>query len=81
MLWNNLARVTSLTHLSLPERKTPPLSFPTFKNYNIHIHVAFSPHFCQSAYENQPYTVKNLGEDMVDVVRRHWQGIVFPHVE
>ena len=82
MLWDNLARVTSLTHLSLPDRTPLSFSFSTFKNYNIHIHVAFSPHFAnQPMKEMKINTGKNLGKDMVDVVRRHWQGIVFPHVE
>ena len=86
LLWNYLARVTSLTHLSLPNLHlpdgTPSLIFHFRKLQYLHIHVAFAPHFANQPMRKMKINTGNtLGEDMVDVVHRHWQGTVFPHVE
>ena len=86
LLWNYLAGVTSLTHLSLPYltlQEGPPasLNFPFQELQYLHIHVAFAPRF-----ENQPLKVmridteSNSRQAMVEV-RQHWRGVVFPHVE
>jgi hypothetical protein len=87
LLWNYLARMTSLAHLSLPNLRLPhgrpseSLNFPFQELTYLHIHVAFTPRFA-----NQPLkmmkidTESGVGQLMVEV-RQHWQGIVFPHVE
>jgi hypothetical protein len=86
MLWNYLARVTSLTHLSLPDLELsdgppPSLIFPFRELQYLHIHVTFAPRFAdQPLKEMKIDTESDPGQLMVEV-RQHWQGIVFPHVE
>ena len=86
LLWNYLARVTSLTHLSLPNltlQEAPPTSlvFPFQELQYLHIHVAFAPRFA-----NQPLKILKIdteskpGKAMVEV-RKYWKGVVFPQVE
>ena len=75
----------SLSHLCLPGLRLtdglPSLIFPFRGLQYLRIHIAFAPRFA-----NQPLkwmkidTESKLGQLMVEV-RRHWQGIVFPHVE
>ena len=89
LLWNYLARVTSLTHLSLPYLQlgdSPPswprLIFPFQALQYLHIHVAFAPLFA-----NKPLKVLRIATGVRDhrqamvKVRQHWQCTVFPHVE
>jgi hypothetical protein len=84
LLWNFIARVTSLTHLSLPGLQLtdgPPSSliFAFQELKYLYIHIAFTPHFA-----NQPLKklkIDTEGDILMVEVRRHWQGIVFPHVE
>ena len=83
MLWNYLARVTSLTHLSLPHLDSIPpsfiFSFPELQY--LHIHIALAPRFAdQPMKEMEIKTESEPGRAMIEV-RRHWQGTVFPHVE
>ena len=87
LLWNYLARVTSLTHLSLPDLKChlpvcpPSLIFPFQELQHLCIHVALAPRFADQPMKKLTiYTESGLGQAMVEV-RQHWQGIVFPHVE
>ena len=89
-LWNYLARMTSLTHLSLPDLlvlsdRAPRLIF-TFQELQkyLHIHVAFAPHFADQPLkvlkidtESEPDVIVQLEPE----VRQHWQGTVFPLVE
>jgi hypothetical protein len=86
-LWNYLARVTSLTHLSLPKGGcyldlpdgSPPPIFCLPEIQYLHIHVALAPHFA-----NQPMKEMKIDTEskpVMEEVRQHWQGIVFPHVE
>ena len=88
LLWNYLARVTSLTHLSLPYLKLPEgppsllFTFPELRY--LHIHVALAPRFA-----DQPMKVMKIYTDSdstklrqaMKEVHQHWQGIVFPLVE
>ena len=85
MLWNYLARATSLTHLSLENlecsKGPPPPYFPLLRIHFLGIHVAFTPRFAdQPLKEMRIDTECKRGEAMVEL-RRHWQGTVFPHVE
>ena len=85
LVWNYLARVTSLTHLSLPDLELsdgpPSLIFPLQELQYLHIHVAFAPHFANQPLKKMRIdTESGPGQAMVEV-RQHWQGIVFPHVE
>ena len=86
-LWNCLARVTSLTHLSLSDVEgslpvcPPSLIFPFQELQHLCIHVALAPRFADQPMKKLTiYTESRLGQTMIEV-RRHWQGIVFPHVE
>ena len=87
LLWNYLARVTSLTHLSLADLRPlapdgiPSTIFHLPKLQYLHIHVAFAPRFADQPMKEMRIISKREPEAMVEVVRRHWQGIVFPHVE
>ena len=86
LLWNYLARVTSLTHLSLPSLKLqegPPASliFPFQGLQYLYIHVGFAPLFAnQPLKEMNIYTESGTGQTMEEV-NQHWHGVVFPHVE
>jgi hypothetical protein len=80
LLWNYLARVTSLTQLSLPNLRLPqegppPLSliFPFQELQYLYIHVAFAPRFKkQPLKEMKIDTESRRGQAMVEV-RQHWQ--------
>ena len=88
LLWRYLSRVSSLTHLSLPNLKLrdgppPSLIFPFQGLQYLHIHIAFTPRFAnQPLKEMKIDTESGQGQAMIEVVvRQHWQGIVFPYVE
>ena len=88
LLWNNIvARMTSLTHLSLPDLQLsecpPSLIFAFQELQYLRIHVAFAPRFAnQPLKELRIDTECERGGAMMEV-RRHWQGTVtvFSHVE
>ena len=93
LLWNYLARATSLTHLSLPNLEFqlphPSFIFPLQELQYLHVHVVLAPLFAdqpmkkmeissESSYRIRvidPVSIK------IELVRQHWQGIVFPHVQ
>ena len=83
LVWNYLARVTSLTRLCLPDLKLsdepPSLIFSFQELQYLHIHVAFAPRFANQPLKKMKID-SELGKLMVEV-RQHWQGIVFPYVE
>ena len=88
LLWNYLARVTSLTHLSLPDLRPPvPDSIPSLvfshpELQYLHIHVGLAPHFAdQPMKEMEIVTESGPSHLIIAEVRQCWQGIVFPHVE
>ena len=85
LLWNFLARVTSLTHLSLPGLKLPdgpPSPNFAFRELQyLHIHIAYVPLF-----EDQPLKIikidtQGISGQLMEEVRYHWRGVVFPYVE
>ena len=86
LLWNFIARVTSLTHLSLPHLELsdgPPhsLIFSFQELQYLHIHIAFAPRFADQPLKKMKIdTESGAGQLMVEV-RQLWQGITFPHVE
>ena len=90
LLWNYLARATSLTHLSIASYTgiklsncPPPPYFPPgpLRIHFLCIHVAFAPSFAdQPLKEMRIDTESEPGGAMVEV-RQHWQGTVFFHVE
>ena len=90
LLWNYLARVTSLTHLSLPFlqfREGPPASliFPFQGLQYLHIHVGFAPLFANQPLKEMKIYTQSLSKpdpwQAMEEVIQHWHGIVFPHVE
>jgi hypothetical protein len=88
LLWNYLARVTSLTHLSLPflelpDGPSPSLIFPFRGLQYLHTHVAFAPRFADQPLKEMKIDTESHypGQILMEEVRQHWQGIVFPHVE
>ena len=85
LIWNFIARVSSLTHLSLPNLQLPdgPLSliFSFQELQYLHIHIAFAPRFANQPLKKMKIdTDSEPGQLMVEV-RQFWQGITFPHVE
>ena len=86
--WNYLAKVTSLTHLSLPYLDLtllpdahPSLIFSFPELQYLHICLALAPHFADQHMEKMEFeTESEPGRVMVEV-RQHWQGTVFRHVE
>jgi hypothetical protein len=62
---------------------SPPLIFPFKELQYLHIHVAFAPRFADQPMKGMKIdTDSERGQFKLMVeVRRHWQGIVFPHVE
>ena len=85
MLWNYLARVTSLTHLSLPLlRRTPSHIFHFPELQYLHVHAELAPSFAdQPMKEMKIHTEREPGtfEALLPLLQRLWKGIVFPHVE
>jgi hypothetical protein len=88
VLWNYLARMTSLTHLSLQHLELsdgpPPSLVFSFQNLQyLHIHVALAPRFADQPMKKLEIDTETKHEDgkAMEEVRQHWQGIVFPHVE
>ena len=87
LLWNYLARVTSLTHLSIPLatlellEDLPPLIFPSQELQYLHIHVALAPLFANQPLKKLKIDTKSESGQLMVEVRQHWQGIVFPHVK
>jgi hypothetical protein len=90
LLWNYLARVTSLTHLSLPSlglsRHPPSCIFPFPELQYLHIDVAFAPRFADQPMKKLKIDTRRLGipgRALAEEVRQYynWQGVVFPHVE
>ena len=84
----------SLPTLRLPEGFPPEsliLSFPELQY--LHIHVALAPHFADQPMKKMEISTDHpamfggkikpaeLMEKVRQVVRQHWQSIVFPHVE
>jgi hypothetical protein len=87
LLWNYLARVNSLTHLSLPDLTLLPYDTPSpifhFQELQyLHVHVGLAPHFADQPMKEMKINTESVvvGQTMIKV-RQHWQGIVFPHVE
>ena len=86
LLWNYLARPTSLTHLSLTSLELPdgpPLSHFLLSRITISAYPCrFCSSFCRSASVKKMkiYTKSIPGLAMVEV-RHHWQGIVSLRVE
>ena len=85
LLWNYLARMTSLTHLSLTNLDvnddTPSLISPFQDLQYLHIHVALAPRFADQPMKKMRIDIENDPEELMVEVRQHWRGIVFPHVE
>jgi hypothetical protein len=92
LLWNYLARATSLTHLSLqdlglpvPDGPPPSLIFSFQELQYLHIHVALAPRFADQPMKvmkiNTETRIEQGHSNLMVEVRQHWQGIVFPHVE
>jgi hypothetical protein len=85
LVWNYLARVTSLTHLSLPGLQLsdglPSLIFPFRELQYLHIHVAFAPRFADQPLKKMIIDTESKRGQAMAEVRQHWQGTVFPHVE
>ena len=85
LLWNFLARVTSLTHLSLPRLKlsdgpsSPNFAFRELQY--LHIHVAFVPWFADQPLKMIKIDTESLSGQLMKEVRDYWQGIVFPYAE
>ena len=83
-LWNYLARMTSLTHLSLPniQLSNGPPSLISFRELQyLHIHVAFAPRFANQPLKEMIIDTESEPGKVMEEVRQHWQGTVFPHVE
>ena len=91
LLWHYLARVTSLTHLSLPHLRPPDdppsLIFAFQELQYLEVHIALAPSFADQPMKEMKSDVNKLtasprhGLAVVELVRHHWQGIVFPHVQ
>ena len=92
LLWNYLAGVTSLTHLSLPNLEFqlphPSLSFPLQNLQYLRVHVVSAPLFAVLPMKEMEISTQSLLQmrvisisPIIKLVRRHWQGIVFPHVQ
>jgi len=84
--WNYLARMTSLTHLSLPDLRLPDGITPSLHFHELqylHIHVTSAPCFADQPMKEMKISTRQSGplRALVEVVRHYWQGIVFRHVE
>ena len=80
MLWSYLARVTSLTHLSLPRllpNSSPSFIFSFRELQYLHIHVAFAPRFADQPLKEMVIDTESKPGQLMEEVREHWQGIVF----
>jgi hypothetical protein len=85
LLWNFIARVTSLTHLSLPDLLLPdgppPHIFPFQELQYLHINIAFAPRFANQPLKKMKIDTESKPGQLMVEVRQLWQGIIFPHVE
>ena len=88
LLWNYLARATSLTHLSIASyielsNCPPPPYFPLgpLRIHFLRIHVAFAPRFADQPLKEMRIDTESEPDGAMVEVRQHWQGTVFPHVE
>jgi hypothetical protein len=85
LLWSYLARVTSLTHLSIAYLELsdgpPPLYSLLSRLHYLRIHVAFAPRFADQPLKELRIDTDSKPDEAMVEVRRHWQGTVFPHVE
>ena len=95
LLWNYLARVTSLTHLSLPniefQLPHPSFVFPLQELQYLCVHVVSAPLFADLPMKEMEISSHSFFEmrmtyttrrpPIISLVRQHWQGVVFPHVE
>ena len=78
--WNLLARVTSLTHLSLPGlQMSDGLPSFIFSFQYLHVHVALILVLQISLRRNWESRLNKGGQAMVEV-RQHWLGIVIEHI-
>ena len=87
LLWNYLARVTSLTHLSLPnlwfQLPHPSLIFPLPELQYLHVNLVSAPLFADQSMKEMDISTRMSffhPTPIMNLVRQHWQGIVFPHV-
>jgi hypothetical protein len=74
LLWNYLARATSLTHLSLPNLQLlddfPSIIFPFRELQYLYIHVAFASRFADQPLKKMKIDTQSqsgLGHVMVEV--------------
>lgn len=86
LLWNFLARVTSLTHLSLPNLRLTDnglssessliFRFPELQY--LHIHIALAPRFADQPMKSMKIITERSSDQLMAEVCQHWQGVVFP---
>ena len=93
LLWDYLARVTSLTHLSLPNLKFklphPSLIFPLQELQYLHVHVVSASLFADLPMKEMEVSrfYNYFGKRAIssvpikDLVRELWRGTVFPDVQ
>ena len=85
LLWNFLAKATSLTNLFLPNLELPDgITSPIFHFPNLQYlfaRVTFAPCFADQPMNRMRIKTKSKPNQAMVEVRQRWQGIVFPHVE